>query len=150
MSDPKKKPASTTRRSFIKTGAMASSIFIVPRHVLGGVGFTSPSDQLNIAAIGAGGKGSSDIKNASVNGRERIVALCDVDFSGSAKKSIKQFPKAKLYADCLEKSTGQRPIIFYTNAYQTYLWDDLNGESAPEGGAIFSTMGVLRGTFGSK
>lgn len=35
------------------------------------------------------------------------------------------------------------------NNWYIYLWDDLNGESAPEGGAIFSTMGVLRGTFGS-
>ncbi len=34
--------------------------------------------------------------------------------------------QAKLYADCLEKMTGQRPLIFYTNGYQTWLWDDLN------------------------
>ena len=33
--------------------------------------------------------------------------------------------QAKLYADCLEKMTGQRPIIFYTNGYETYIWDDL-------------------------
>ena len=32
--------------------------------------------------------------------------------------------QAKLYADCLEAMHGQRPIIFYTNGYQTYLWDD--------------------------
>jgi type I restriction enzyme R subunit len=32
--------------------------------------------------------------------------------------------QAKLYADCLEKMHGQRPIIFYTNGYKTYLWDD--------------------------
>ena len=96
------KKITTSRRSFIKTGAMASSIFIIPRHVLGGVGYTRPSDRLNLAAIGAGGKGSSDIKNASVNGRENVVALCDVDFSGSAKRSIKNFPKATLYNDYRE------------------------------------------------
>jgi predicted dehydrogenase len=88
-----------SRRSFIKKGAIASSIFIVPRHVLGGIGYTSPSDRLNLAAIGAGGKGRSDILNASVDGRERVVALCDVDFSGSAAASVKKFPKAKLYED---------------------------------------------------
>ena len=33
--------------------------------------------------------------------------------------------QAKLYADCLEAMHGQRPIIFYTNGYQTWLWDDL-------------------------
>jgi len=32
--------------------------------------------------------------------------------------------QAKLYADCLEKTTGQRPIIFYTNGYEHWLWDD--------------------------
>ena len=33
--------------------------------------------------------------------------------------------QAKLYADCLEKMHGQRPVIFYTNGYKTRLWDDL-------------------------
>ena len=88
-----------TRRDFNKKIVMASSLFIVPRHVLGGKGYISPSDQLNIAAIGAGGKGASDINNASVQGRERVVALCDVDFSGSAAATVKMFPKANLYAD---------------------------------------------------
>ena len=32
--------------------------------------------------------------------------------------------QAKLYADCLEEMHGQRPVIFYTNGYKTYLWDD--------------------------
>jgi type I restriction enzyme R subunit len=34
--------------------------------------------------------------------------------------------QAQLYANCLEKQFNQRPIIFYTNGYQTYLWDDGN------------------------
>ena len=100
-----------SRRSFIKTGAIASSILIVPRHVLGGEGCTPPSDRLNLAAIGAGGKGTSDIKNASVNGRENVVALCDVDFSGSAKRSVKNFPKAKLYHDYREMLDGENTRI---------------------------------------
>jgi len=33
--------------------------------------------------------------------------------------------QAELYADCLETMHGQRPIIFYTNGFETYLWDDL-------------------------
>jgi len=97
-----KEKSNSSRREFLKNSAIASSFFIVPRNVLGGVGFISPSDQLNIAAIGAGGKGRSDIKNASVNGRERVVALCDVDFSGSAKDTVKLFPNAKLFADYRE------------------------------------------------
>ena len=33
--------------------------------------------------------------------------------------------QAKLYADCLERVHGQRPLIFNTNGYETWLWDDL-------------------------
>ncbi len=33
--------------------------------------------------------------------------------------------QAKLYADCLEKMFGQRPVIFYSNGYDHWLWDDV-------------------------
>ena len=39
-----------------------------------------------------------------------------------AKKGKQQ---AVLYADCLEQMTGQRPIVFYTNGFETYIWDDM-------------------------
>lgn len=106
----KKTTNSQSRRNFVKNTALASSIFIVPRHVLGGPGFLAPSDRLNIAAIGAGGKGASDIANASVNGRENVVALCDVDFSGSAKRSVERFPKAKLFSDYREMLDTMKDI----------------------------------------
>lgn len=32
--------------------------------------------------------------------------------------------QAKLYADCLEATFGQRPVIFYTNGYEHWIWDD--------------------------
>ncbi len=32
--------------------------------------------------------------------------------------------QAKLYADCLERQFDQRPIIFYSNGYEHWLWDD--------------------------
>jgi len=108
--EPEKPNSGQSRREFIKNAAIASSFFIVPRNVLGGAGFTAPSDQLNLAAIGAGGKGASDIELASVGGRERVVALCDVDFSGSAKRSVERFPTAKLYADYREMLDKEKDI----------------------------------------
>ena len=102
MSQDERRSANASRRSFIKQSAVVSSFFLVPRNVLGGLGYTAPSDQLTLAAIGAGGKGASDINHASVKSRERVAALCDVDFSGSAKASVERFPKAKLYADYRE------------------------------------------------
>ncbi|MES2356062.1 MAG: DEAD/DEAH box helicase family protein [Pseudomonadota bacterium] len=34
--------------------------------------------------------------------------------------------QAKLYADCLEKQFNQRPVIFYSNGYEHWIWDDVN------------------------
>jgi len=39
--------------------------------------------------------------------------------------------QAKLYADCLEQQFGQRPLIFYTNGYQHWLWDDATSPPRP-------------------
>jgi type I restriction enzyme, R subunit len=39
--------------------------------------------------------------------------------------------QAKLYADCLETQFGQRPLIFYTNGYTHWLWDDTNAPPRP-------------------
>lgn len=36
-------------------------------------------------------------------------------------------PQAKLYADALEKATGQRPVIFLSNGYRHQIWDDAAG-----------------------
>ncbi len=93
------KNISNSRRNFIKKSSTAlAGFYIVPRHVIGGVGYTAPSDRLNIAAIGAGGKGHSDIINAWSDGINNVVALCDVD-SNMAKRAVEKFPKAKFYKD---------------------------------------------------
>ncbi|HCV80713.1 MAG TPA: oxidoreductase, partial [Zunongwangia profunda] len=56
-----KKILGSSRRDFIKSTALATAgISIIPRHVLGGPGFTAPSDKLVVAGIGVGGKGQSD------------------------------------------------------------------------------------------
>ena len=95
--------SNNSRRKFIKNSALASSLFIVPRHVLGGTGFTAPSDRLNIAGIGLHGKGNSDILHASVFGRENVVALCDVHQNAyGAKVAAENSPKAKFYTDFRE------------------------------------------------
>jgi type I restriction enzyme R subunit len=45
-----------------------------------------------------------------------------------AKRTTKDIEVGKhqafLYANCLEQMHGQRPVIFYTNGYETKLWDD--------------------------
>lgn len=46
--------------------------------------------------------------------------------------------QAKLYADCLEQKYGQRPIIFNTNGFEMYVWDDLSSPQRKVSG-IFSS-----------
>ena len=63
-----------SRRDFLKTGAMAlAGITIAPSSILGmSHGHVSPSDKLNIAAVGIGGMGHANINK--VKGTENIVA----------------------------------------------------------------------------
>jgi len=92
---------SVTRRQFLGGSAAAATgvaaFHIVPSSVLGAKNDkTAPSDKLNIAGVGAGGKGGSDIRGVSKG--NNIVALCDVD-DGRGGGSFKKFPNAKKYKD---------------------------------------------------
>ncbi len=92
---------SLSRRNFIKNASLAGTGFIiVPRHVLG-KGFISPSDKLNIAAIGAGGKGMVNLTNSWNKGAENIFSLCDVDDRQSLA-ARKKWPAASYYKDYRE------------------------------------------------
>jgi len=86
----------TSRREFLQGAAGAVTAFtIVPRHVLGGTGRTAPSDKLNIAIIGVGGRGGASVSGCR---GENIVALCDVD-TRRAAEAFKKHPGAKGYQD---------------------------------------------------
>ncbi|TAE56514.1 MAG: gfo/Idh/MocA family oxidoreductase, partial [Bacteroidetes bacterium] len=95
-----------SRRRFLGATALAAGGFmIVPRHVLGGTGYTAPSDRLNIAAIGCGGKGEVNIRLSSGVGynpvsaaKNNIVALCDVD-DKMGEGMFKLFPDARRFRD---------------------------------------------------
>ncbi|NPA36931.1 MAG: Gfo/Idh/MocA family oxidoreductase [Chlorobi bacterium] len=71
-----KKTSDTGRRDFLKKTILGAAAFtIVPRHVLGGPGYTAPSDQITKAIIGMGGIGYGH----HLNRPGRLVAICDVD-----------------------------------------------------------------------
>ena len=62
-----------SRRDFIRKSAIASAaITILPSHVISGLGYRAPSDKLNIAGIGVGGKGHPNLVGMAT---ENIVAL---------------------------------------------------------------------------
>ena len=96
-----------TRRSFLTSSALTAAAFtIVPGHVLGLNGATPPSGKLNIAGIGIGGQGSSDLHNME---SENIVALCDVDWA-YADPVFKRYPSAKRYHDYRQMLEEQKDI----------------------------------------
>jgi len=88
-----------TRRQFfygaLLTGAIPAAGFgSVPS--LKHMGYKSPNEKLNFAAIGSGGQGASNISAAAPT--ENIVALCDVD-DNRAASTFKRFPDAPKYRD---------------------------------------------------
>ena len=83
------------RRDFISTAAAIATFTVVPSHVLGGPRRVPPSEKLNIAGVGIGGRGEGDLVEV---GSENIVALCDVDDKYAAKV-FKKYPNAKKYRD---------------------------------------------------
>ncbi|TVQ51922.1 MAG: DUF4145 domain-containing protein [Spirulina sp. DLM2.Bin59] len=69
--------------------------------------------------------------NASGGGRVDYVLWGDngkplalIEAKRTSSSPDKGKHQAKLYADCLETEYQQRPVIFYTNGYETWLWDD--------------------------
>jgi predicted dehydrogenase len=120
-------PSSITRREFVAgASTIAAGAMIVPRHVLGGVGYQAPSDTLNVAIVGAGGMGMSNMTQLL---SQNIVAICDVDFpyverslagrlrpgndgrvSAEATGLQAAYTKAAKYADFREMLAKQKDI----------------------------------------
>jgi len=121
-----------TRRDFVaETGKLGLGVMIVPRHVLGGIGYQAPSDTLNVAVVGFGGQGSENALALAPS--ENIVAICDVDFAFAEKnmadklhdqsgkpregkaladgmKLQEQFTKAVRYSDFREMLDKQKDV----------------------------------------
>jgi predicted dehydrogenase len=102
-----KRGGAVSRRQFISAAATASTAFmIVPSHVLGLGGEKPPSGKLNIAGVGIGGQGASDLSQME---SENIVALCDVD-GNHAGRIFRRYPKAKVHNDYRKMLEEQKDI----------------------------------------
>ena len=103
-----------SRRDFVKTAAATgAAIAIVPRHVLGR-GFTPPSDLLNVAGVGVGGMGGSNMINLA---SQNIVAMCDVDWGFANKRFDRLDADIKSLQTRIEQGPppprpGQPPVEF--------------------------------------
>jgi hypothetical protein len=95
-----------TRRKFLLGAAATSALIAVPRHVIGGGGENPPSNKLNIAGVGVGGKGYSDLESVR---SENIIALCDVDWRHAAG-AFNRFSQAKRYKDYRQMLDEEKSI----------------------------------------
>jgi len=116
MSSNNKNKKRFSRRDFLKTTSIAAAGFmILPRNVLGR-GFIAPSDKLNIAGIGCGGKAEVNLPYAWNNGAENIAALCDVDdrMAAGARKKWPNAPYYKDYREMLDKEHKNIDAVIIT------------------------------------
>ncbi len=111
--------STTNRRQFLKsTAATGMGLLILPSGSL--LGANAPSNKLNVALIGAWGRGRAH-HNAIAT--ENVVALCDVDENNLAKAAEK-FPKAKHYFDwrkCLEQKDLDAVICCTTDHTHAFI-----------------------------
>ena len=89
----KQSQTSISRRKFVSSSALgAFSFHYIPSRLLGR---DAPSNKLNLAGIGVGGMGASNLEACA---GENIIALCDVDSDYSAK-TVSKYPQARVYKD---------------------------------------------------
>jgi predicted dehydrogenase len=107
------------RRQFLKSTAAAGiGLVILPSGTLSGA--NAPSNKLNVALIGAWGRGRAHHDPIS---SENVVALCDVDEKNLAK-AAKKFPRAKHYVDwrkCLEQKDLDAVICSTTDHTHAFI-----------------------------
>ena len=109
----------TPRRQFLKsTAAVGMGLVILPSGTLSGA--NAPSNKLNVALIGVGGRGRAHQGPIS---SENVVALCDVDEKNLAKAAEK-FPKARHYVDwrrCLDQKGLDAVICCTTDHTHSFI-----------------------------
>ncbi|HZN58648.1 MAG TPA: Gfo/Idh/MocA family oxidoreductase [Planctomycetota bacterium] len=133
-----------SRRRFLAAGgalAAGAAATIVPRHVLGGAGFVPPSETLNLAVIGTGGRGKQVTSEMMRHPDVRVVAIADpndradyerfyykktsgrlvvremIEERYAAKKASGEYPGCRDYVDfrvLLEKEKGIDAVVVAT------------------------------------
>ncbi len=111
-----------SRREFLASTAATAGFTILPRYVLGGTGYTAPSEKLNVAVIGAGNQGTFNMKELLNQPDVQVMAVCDVaertasrwsehgdDGRGPAIETV-----TKYYAS-YEKTKDYKPPVEYVD-----------------------------------
>src|SRR5687768_8266483 len=112
-------PSGLTRRRFVKAAGSVGALLAAPAFLRA----QNPNDKLNIAIIGAGGRGASNTKDVS---SQNIVALCDVDDT-RLRQAGEKYPNAKRYADFrkLFDNAGDFDAVVISTAEHTHAFATL-------------------------
>jgi type I restriction enzyme R subunit len=86
-------------------------------------------EEVELTGMPNGGKGYADYV---LYGRDGLP-LAVIEAKRTSKDPKIGAQQAKLYANCLEKMTGRRPMIFTTNGFETYFWDGFYPERRVSG-----------------
>jgi len=107
------------RRTFLRNSAAVGAGLVVLKSGILRAG-NSPNEKLNIAVIGVGGRGRSNLNGVK---EENIVALCDVN-SQNLAKAAEQFPQARTYEDwrkCLEQKNIDAVVCSTTDHTHAFV-----------------------------
>ena len=107
------------RRTFLKRSAVAGAGLVALKSGILKAG-RSPNEKLNIAIVGVGGRGGSNMNNVK---SENIVALCDVNDKALAA-AAKRFPGAKTYNDwrkCLDQKDIDAVVCSTTDHTHAFI-----------------------------
>jgi len=117
-----KRKQSISRRGFMGAGLSAAAIFnIVPRHVLGGPNFVAPSEKVNIALVGAGGQGRSNIRHLFNEPEAQIIAVADPMESVSLENFyFKGLGGRKPVKDEIEKNYAEKTPNYKCAEYEDF------------------------------
>ncbi|MBN2092791.1 Gfo/Idh/MocA family oxidoreductase [candidate division KSB1 bacterium] len=117
------------RRHFLKGSLATLGLFtIIPRKVLGGPGYTPPSDELTKAVIGVGGMGQGHLRYPGA----RLLAICDVDDNHLQRTLQRVGSDVKAYRDFREVLA--RPDIDIVHIVTPPHWHALMSIAAAEAG----------------
>jgi len=108
----------TTRRAFLQSSLVGGAGVLLLRHGKAAFGYEA-NDKLNVAAVGIGGMGASNVGNVS---SQNLVALCDVHESHAAQ-TFESHPQAKRYKDfrrMLEEMHGQIDAVVVSTPDHTH------------------------------
>ncbi len=121
-STPQQRDGAMSRGHFLTATAAAAAAFtIVPRHVLGGGGYSPPSENINLAVIGVGGQGIQNMQQLMTREGTRVVAVADpvrrADYSAFYFRGFKGRDPAKElveknYADQMKSGSYKGCVIY--------------------------------------